>query len=205
MSTQETAELPPISEDFIKENKANLGQSMPKSHKPGPYTKSKKEKRRDEVYRLHFDYGYSARKISEMMKINRNTINSDIDFWYSKILDTRSHLHPEHTIIVNLSKTEQQRIRIRQYLDNCDSLQDKLAIERMLIDIDFRINNTYLKLSNTSQKKFDFILEELNRLAEEKNLKHRFHSYFQISQVTEKTQKKIEKLIAEDRHRKRLR
>ena len=32
MSTQETAEFPPISEDFIKENEANLGQFMPKSH-----------------------------------------------------------------------------------------------------------------------------------------------------------------------------
>ncbi len=197
-------ELPQITSDFLDENE-KLCQSMPKSHKPGPYTKFEKETRRDEVYRLHFDYGYSGRKISKLMKKPRSTINSDIDFWYSKILDTRSHLHPEHTIIVNLSKTEQQRIRIRQYLDNCDSLQDKLAIERMLIDIDFRINNTYLKLSNTSQKKFDFILEELNRLAEEKNLKHRFHSYFQISQVTEKTQKKIEKLIAEDGHGKSVR
>ncbi len=197
-------ELPQITSDFLDENE-KLCQSMPKSHKPGPYTKFEKETRRDEVYRLHFDYGYSSRKISKLMKIPRSTINSDIDFWYSKILDTRSHLHPEHTIIVNLSKTEQQRIRIRQYLDNYKSLHDKLAIERMLIDIDFRINNTYLKLSNTSQKKFDFILEELNRLAEEKNLKHRFHSYFQISQVTEKTQKKIEKLIAEDGHGKSVR
>jgi len=32
MSKENDAEFPPISEDFIKENKANLGQSMPKSH-----------------------------------------------------------------------------------------------------------------------------------------------------------------------------
>lgn len=40
-------------------------------------------KRQNEVYRLHFKRGYSAVKISEMMKINRNTINKDITYWYS--------------------------------------------------------------------------------------------------------------------------
>ncbi len=73
------SELPQITSDFLDENK-KLCQSMPKSHKPGPYTKFEKETRRDEVYRLHFDYGYSARKIADLMKINQKTINADIDF-----------------------------------------------------------------------------------------------------------------------------
>ena len=52
---------------------------MPKSEKNGgPYPIQAKKTRRDEVFRLHFDYGYSARKIADMLKINRNTINSDI-------------------------------------------------------------------------------------------------------------------------------
>jgi len=36
--------------------------------KGGPYTKNEKTKRQNEVYRLHFERGYSAVKISDMMK-----------------------------------------------------------------------------------------------------------------------------------------
>ena len=47
-----------ISPEFIIENKNNLGQFMPKSHKRGPYSKQELEKRRNEIYQLHFEYGY---------------------------------------------------------------------------------------------------------------------------------------------------
>ena len=53
--------------------------------KGGPYTKKEQEERRDEVFRLHFEHGYSALKISELMKINRNTINEDIKYLYSQV------------------------------------------------------------------------------------------------------------------------
>ena len=76
------SEISDISSEFIEESK--LCQTMPKSRKSGRHTKNEIETRRSEVYRLHFEYGYSARKISELMKINRNTINGDVSFWYSK-------------------------------------------------------------------------------------------------------------------------
>ncbi len=46
--------------------------------KGGPYPKSEKRKRLEEVHRLHFDYCYSARKIAEFLNVNRGTINRDI-------------------------------------------------------------------------------------------------------------------------------
>jgi len=39
----------------------------------GPYSKDEREKRQNEVFRLHFEFGYSAVKIADLMKINRNT------------------------------------------------------------------------------------------------------------------------------------
>jgi len=197
-------ELPQITSDFLDENE-KLCQSMPKSHKPGPYTKFEKETRRDEVYRLHFDYGYSARKISKLMKIPRSTVNSDINFWYSKITNSRSFIDPENTIITNLARMEQQRIRIREYLDNYKSLHDKLAIERMLNDVDFRINNTYLKLSDSNQRNYDYIVDEVNKLAKKNQIKSEFLTLFDILHVSSKTHKKIDQLIIEDRNRKRPR
>ena len=55
-----------------------MAMTMLEKKKGGPYTKDEQRKRRDEVYRLHFEYSYSARKIAEFLKINRSTINRDI-------------------------------------------------------------------------------------------------------------------------------
>ena len=51
----------------------------------GPYPKDERVRRQNEVSRLHFEYGYSATKISSVMKVNRNTINQDIKSLYSEI------------------------------------------------------------------------------------------------------------------------
>ena len=64
MVNEQLIHLFDISKEFLKENQNNLGQFMPKYHKRGPYSKQQLEKRRDKVYRLHFEYGYSARKIA---------------------------------------------------------------------------------------------------------------------------------------------
>lgn len=55
--------------------------------KGGPYTKNEKMEQQNEAYKLHFEHNYSAVKISEMMKINRNTINSDISHWYTSLAE----------------------------------------------------------------------------------------------------------------------
>ncbi|MBN4046080.1 hypothetical protein JYT57_00180 [Nitrosarchaeum koreense] len=195
-------ELPKITPDFFEEEK--LCQTMPKSHKPGPYTQSEKEKRRDEVYRLYFDYGYSARKISRFMTIPRSTINTDVDFWYSKITESRHILDPENTVIVNLTRMEQQRIRIREYLDESKSLPEKLAIERILSDVDFRINNTYLKLSESSQRRFELVVKEMNNLCKENKFDSKFLTLFETITVSSNAHDDIQKLIVEDKKKKRL-
>ena len=88
-----------ISEEFLAEC-----QTMPKSQRHnGQYTKQEIQKRRNEVYRYHFEYGYSARKIAELIKINRNTINGDIKHWYSKISNKNYILDPESTILEYLT------------------------------------------------------------------------------------------------------
>ena len=127
MSRQDT-EFSPISEDFIKENKPNLCQSMPKSHKPGPYTKSKKEIRRNEVFRLHFEYGYSARKIADLMKISRNTINGDIDFLYGNMVKNYDLINPKTAIIKQLTKLEIQKTRLREFLDKTPNHSERMTI-----------------------------------------------------------------------------
>ena len=108
-----------VSSEFIESGKL---QSHSKK-KGGPYSKDEKVKRQNEVHKLHFEYGYSARKISDMMKINRNTINGDIDYWYGKILTSPNVLEPELSVIVNIQRFEIQRSRLRESLDKAENFQ----------------------------------------------------------------------------------
>ena len=96
-----TNDLLQVTDEFLAQNSI-YAKIKKLSKKGGPYSKNDKEKRMNEVYRLHFEYGYSARKIAELMKVNRNTINADIDYWFSRISKNVNFFNPEKMIVVGI-------------------------------------------------------------------------------------------------------
>lgn len=127
------------------------------SKKGGPYSKNDQQRRQAEVYRLHFDHGYSALKIAEMMKINRNTINSDIKQLYEKMSKEFSEFDAGALIIKQLNRLESQRARLFENSEGQIEMHDKLVIEKLIFDIDQKIigfsskmisNNDSFKVEN---------------------------------------------------------
>ena len=110
----------------------------------GPYSKGEREKRQKEVSRLHFEFGYSAIKISDLMKINRNTINADIKYWYSNIKEELKQ-NSEDFILRQIGRLEAQRSRIIENL--AENKVDDIKYEKLLLDIDVKINNMLLRTS----------------------------------------------------------
>ena len=86
--------------------------------KGGRYTKKERNERRTKVFQLHFDYGYSARKISQMMNINRDTINRDISFWYSELGNDYDKNGIDQWLNKQLSRLESQRVGLTKELDS---------------------------------------------------------------------------------------
>ena len=119
--------------------------------KGGPYTKKELEKRRDEVFKLHFEYGYSATQISEMLKINRNTINSDVSFLYSELRDEMDTKSTGGWLNKQLMRLESQRVRLRKELDNDLTFQERLQIEKTLLDLDSKIYSLITKIRSSKQ------------------------------------------------------
>ncbi len=138
-----------ISQEFIESGKSLQSNSKKRG---GRYTKDEKLKRQNEVYRLHFEYGYSARKISELMKINRNTINGDINYWYAKIYANLKDVDPEISVVINIKRFDIQRSRLRENLDKAENFQQRHAIEKMIFDIDCKIINTHIKLADSIKR-----------------------------------------------------
>ena len=186
-----------ISDDFIETNKKFKPDTRRK--KGGPYTKQEIIDRKNEVYRLHFEYGYSARKIADLMKVNRNTINGDIDYWYSKIVENFNIFDPSYAVMVNLQRLDIQRSRLREQLDKTETFQEKLALERLILEIDSRILNTHNKLTSSARNLIDYSTERMNNWMKENKKDDRFLTSFDRISVSEKALEKIDKIIKQDR------
>ena len=199
MAVAESSDLPfDVDAGFIEQNKKLNFKTVVK-REGGPYTKSERDKRQQEVHKLHFEYGYSARKISELMKVNRNTINGDIDYWYSKIHKNTSVLNPEPTIIINMERLELQRTRLREQLDKTNVFQEKLALERLIYEIDCKILYVHNRLTESARAVNDLAVEKLNQWMKENKRKERYMTLFDKLYVSKSAYEKINKIINEDR------
>jgi len=196
-------DLPEIAEEFFSENKNHSQKTNLQRKKSGPHSKKQRNKRKDEVYRLHFEYGYSARKIADLMKINRNTVNGDINYWYSKIVKNTNVFNPEFAILINLERLEIQHSRLREQLDKTKSVQEKLAFERLIFDIDSKILHTYHKLTDSSVRVMNYSTNILNTWMKQNKSEKRYMTMHDKFSVSEKAKARINKIINEDRLRGR--
>jgi len=119
--------------------------------KGGPYTKQEQQKRRDQVFKLHFEYGYSAVQIANLLNVNRNTINDDIKYWYSELYKSTDFKYSKDWLDKQFSRLEMQRARLRKELDEDISLKDRLQVERLITNIDLSISSFVVKIE-TSRK-----------------------------------------------------
>jgi len=180
-----------ISNEFIEGNK-NLCQLKPKT---SPHTKIQRKYRRDEVYKLHFEYGYSARSISKILKINRNTINSDVSFLYSKLHNDMDKNSYDDWVNKQLSRLESQRVRLRRKLDKENTFQDSLQIEKMILELDSKIISIMMKIETSRHKKWDNSVGFINKWMEDNNYKNRYMALDTLLRIPEKSRNKIYQIL----------
>jgi len=195
-----------ISPDFYGNKKQKLCQTMPKSgsvkKEGGPYPEPQKKIRRDEVFKLHFDYGYSARKIADMMKVNRNTVNSDIAFGYSQLQKQDDTISVDNWLNKLLYRLETQRSRLAEKLDRITGFTNPLLLEKMIFEIDTKLTQIMLKLQTTNQLQYDSTLKMFNDWLEQHGYKERYVLWGQTLKVTPDTSKRIKQIIHSDKYQK---
>jgi len=183
-----------VTDEFLQQNKKIKNSKR----KGGPYSQKDRDARQNEVYRLHFEYGYSARKIAELMKVNRNTINSDLDYWYYKILKNVDILNPESLIVVTLEKMNIQKSRLREQLDKTIKNSERITIERLIYDINSKVLSTYEKLIFSPFRVHKLLTDRLNDYMKKNKKPDRFLTLFDTVLVSEKAHRKIQRIIDDD-------
>jgi len=135
--------------------------SLSQTKKGGPYTKKQRLDRKNEVLKLHFEYGYSATKIADLMKINRNTINDDINQGYEQLSKDWNKYDIDSWLMRQILRFESQRSRLLQELEKQETTKEKLVIEKMIFQIDCQIAqipvNNLKKKNEIESKALDLV------------------------------------------------
>lgn len=185
-----------VSQDFIEENKKpKLCTTRQKSG--GPYSKGQRRKRRQEVFKLHFEQGLPAIKIADLMNINRNTINEDIKWLYTKMTNDIEGDEFNGYFAKQLVRLETQRSRLFGYLSEVKEMDQKLAIERQLGDMDFRLASMIEKFKQSQLAFWDEVAKKVNQLAESHKIDGRFTSVFELYKISLASRKSLDKIREE--------
>jgi hypothetical protein len=181
-------------EGNISIKKPNLVKPRQKN-KYSPFTRAQRKERRDEVYRLHFDNGMPATRIAELMKVDRNTINNDLKILYKKAMkDYNSDLSSNDIIEKQLLRLETQRDRLCLYLCDIKDINSKIAIERQIADIDFKVIGLMERMNQNIIQHSNAVIQHVNKIAKDENLKTRYTSLFELYRISIDTRQDLDKL-----------
>jgi len=93
-----------------------------------------------QVHQLHFDENKSAVEIAEILNVNRNTVNDDIKFWYSRFVNKSNELDVYSKMNKQIQRMKIQRERFFDYLEDAEKLDEKIRLEKQIFDIDNRLS-----------------------------------------------------------------
>lgn len=121
----------------------------------GPYTKTEQEERRRKVYSMYFEKGYSAIKIATELDVNRNTINQDVKFLRSDITQ-KDQIKPAIWVLEQKEHLEQQKDRLLELLETTKDFEQRLRVEKIILDIEGKITNLVIKITGFDHVSFEY-------------------------------------------------
>lgn len=139
-----------------------------------------------------------ATRIAELMKLDRNTLNNDLKILYNEALnDYNPGMSLDDIIDKQLVRLETQRDRLCLYLSDARDVNDKIAIERLITGIDFKLVAAIEKVKHNSDRFWDEITKKANKLAEVNKMDIRYTSLFELRKISTDSRKSLNKLKEE--------
>lgn len=107
--------------------------------KGGRFTILERILRQREVYRLYLECGFSAVKIADMLNVNRNTVNDDIRQLNDQLTTEWNAIRRNTFCMKQIHRYDSQRLRLLEAMQNHVNIKDKVAIEKLIFEIDNKI------------------------------------------------------------------
>ena len=130
------------------------------------------------------------------MNVDRNTINNDLKFLYRQALNDYNldDMSIDDILEKQLVRLEAQRDRLGLYLSDANDVTNKVTIERLIADIDFRVLTAVEKISHNTGQFWDQIIREANKIAENNNLNIRYTSLFELQKISIDSRKSLDEI-----------
>jgi hypothetical protein len=130
------------------------------------------------------------------MKVDRNTINNDLKILYRQALNDYSPdaIKLDDIVHKQLVRLETQRDRLCLYLSDAKDVSNKIAIERLIADIDFKLIGTLEKVNHNVERFWDEIIQQVNKIAEDKRMDVRYTSLFELRKISMDSRKDLNKI-----------
>jgi len=100
----------------------------------------------------------------------------------------------EEIVEKQLVRLETQRDRLGLYLCNVKDINSKISIERLIVDVNFKLLSTVEKVNHNSTRFFDEILKGVNRMAEINNTGLRYTSLFELQKISIDSGKSLDEI-----------
>ena len=114
---------------------------------------------------MYFEQKIPAIKIAEMLDVHRNTIDEDISFWNQQLCHEFKPRDLISRIIKQIHRMELQRDRLYEYFEKAQGIDEELALERFISDIDIRLERLYSNLLKHEESELVKRVERLEHLS----------------------------------------
>jgi hypothetical protein len=129
------------------------------------------------------------------MKVDRNTISNDLKILYKKAMrGHNSDMTYDDVIEKQLLRLETQRDRLCLYLCDIKDINSKIAIERQIADIDFRVIGLMERMNQNIIQHSNAVIQHVNKIAKDENLKTRYTSLFELYRISIDSRQDLDKL-----------
>ena len=104
---------------------------------------------------MYFEKGFSAIKIAIELKVNSNTINQDIKFLRSELIH-KDQIKPAIWLLEQKEHLEQQKDRLLELLEITKDFEQRLRVEKIILDIEGKITNLVINITGFDYISFEY-------------------------------------------------
>jgi len=99
-----------------------------------------------------------------------------------------------NSAVFGLTQAWETWIIIKEH-DNEITLQERLQVEKIILDLDSKISSLSIKIATTNQKTWDDSIEFINNWMKENNHEVRYMTFGSLYTIPKKSREKIFKLL----------
>ena len=180
-----------ISSEFLEDNR-KFSQTTKRG---GRDNKMSREKRRKEVFRLCFEFGYPVITVAKILHKNRHTIESDVKYLCSQINALGLDIYDLFT--KQVYRMEIQRSRLVEKLHKEADFEKQMKLEKMISKIDNDIINLDFRLFATNTNISDLMTKKVNEILEYHNVDKKYFSSHDLIDAPSKTYEKVRDIMNE--------